>query len=358
MPWSSRSSFRKQPASAPARTPAATPRSACRALLIIDNRPLQNAAWSEFHAARKRVEKAARDLHRHEETDTPAYQAWLHGTFPVLITTLRELDEQVGRLARQVDSVQWMAAMTGRSLKKLWREYKEREANPEAFEPEPNPADDPRRPGAGSRTEADAGGFDPFEEDFFDDLFGDDDDGPFTDSDRSRRGPRDQTDDHPGEHRRSSQPPPSDEARDLYRRLVQHLHPDRGGDWTPARERLWHEVQQAWAARDTDWLARLEIDWETANDTLRPDSSLSRLRRAIAELHAARRDTERKLREYRPGFAWRFTSSEKKRPQLHRRVELDLKQHLAFLQRQLDHLNATIAAWEAPPSKRPRSGRR
>src|SRR5690606_25967369 len=82
--------------------------SRCRAVMVIDNRPLQHAAWSEFHAARKRSEKAAADLHRHEETDTPAYEAWLHGTFPVLITTLRELHQQVVLKTHQVESVQWM----------------------------------------------------------------------------------------------------------------------------------------------------------------------------------------------------------------------------------------------------------
>lgn len=311
-------------------------------LLIIDNRPLQHAAWSEFHAARKRTEKAARDLHRHEETDTSAYHAWLHGTFPVLVTTLRELHEQVTTKARQVDSVQWMAAMTGRSLKKLWREYQERAANPEAFEDEPASDSDAPFSDSGTDAGADDDRFDPFSDDFF----GDESDEPFADSGHSRSGQR---------HRRN-QPDATinPEARDLYRRLVQHLHPDRGGEWTPARERLWHEVQQAWAARDVDWLSRLEIDWETANDTLRPDSSLGRLRRAIAELHAARRDTERKLRDYRRSFAWRFTVSEKKRPQLHRRVEAELNEDLIALQRQLAYLDATIAAWEAPQPKRRR----
>jgi hypothetical protein len=312
------------------------------ALLIIDNRPLQNAAWSEFHAARKRVEKAARDLHRHEETDTAAYHSWLHGTFSVLVTELREIHEQVTTKSRQVDSVQWMAAMTGRSLKKLWREFKEREANPEAFQPEPEASAHTRS----TKRESEANGYDDdsFEDDFFKDMFGDD----FEERPRSSDHSRD---------RCAPEPPPSAEAKDLYRRLVQHLHPDRGGDWTPARERLWHEVQQAWAARDTDWLARLEIDWETANNTLSPDSSLSRLKRAIAELHAARRDTERKLRNYRQSFAWRFSLSEKKRLHLQRRVEATLCEDLYFLRRQLAHLNATIAAWEAPLPGRRRSGR-
>ncbi len=332
----------------PTRPTAAAPLSRCRALLVIDNRPLQHAAWSEFHAARKRSEKAARDLQRHEETDTPAYTAWLHGAFGRLVTDLRELHAEVIRKSRDIDNAQFMAAMSGRSVKKIWREHKEYEADPEAYErdhpPEP---EEPRRSGgpAPDHTRPDHafGDEDDGDDDFFRGLFGDDEpeDGGYGN--------------RPGVARARQQAAATAEARDVYRRLVQHLHPDRGGEWTRARERLWHEVQQAWAARDADWLARLEIDWETANDTLSPTSSLSRLQRAIAELHAARRDTERRLREYRRSAAWRFTLSEKKRPQLQRRLERDLNDDLDSLQRQLAYLNATIAAWEEPtPSARRR----
>lgn len=310
--------------------------------MVIDNRPLQHAAWSEFHTARKRSEKAAADLLRHEETDAPAYEAWLHSTFPVLITTLRELHKEVSLKAHQVEAVELMGAMTGRSLRKLWREYKERAANPEAYDREAEPEPDPD-------THASYDDDAEFADDFFKNLFGDD----------ANERPDDRPED--GLFGRATpvvEEPPPDEARDLYRRLVQHLHPDRGGEWTPARERLWHEVQQAWAARDVDWLARLEIGWETANNTLGPDSSVGRLRQAIAELHAARRDTERRLREYRGSFPWRFTLSAKKRPQLERRVEDSLRDDLDYFQRQLAHLTATIAAWERAPSpKRRRSSR-
>lgn len=319
---------------------AATPLP-CGTLVLIDAAPLRHAAWSEFHAARKAAEKAARDLRRHEETDTPSYERWLHGTFPQLVTALRELHAEVLRKSRDIDHAQLEAAMYNRSVKKVWKEHRYYEANPEAWErdhpPEPEP---PPRSANDSRD-------DP-EDDFFKDLFGDEDP---RDSFVPGDAPRDRFDaDDPWGGRRAA--PATTDARDIYRRLVQHLHPDRGGEWTPAREHLWHQVQQAWDARDADWLARLEIEWDTANDQIGPDSSLSRLRRAIEELRAARRDTERKLRAYRRSPAWRFTLSEKKRPQLHRRLEVELHEDLAALQRHLAHLDATIATWESPPPGR------
>lgn len=273
-----------------------------RALLVIDHERLQGAAWAEFHTVRKRLDRAARDLHRHEEIDSPAFEAWRHRTFPLLITALRELQDEVAAKARKVATAQAMAAYTGRSAKRLWREQKERETNPARS------ANDPTFDDAFPPPHNDGEDFDPF--------------------------------------RNRPAPSPSPAARDVYRRLVQRLHPDRGGPWTDGRQRLWHEVQQAWAERDTDWLSRLEVEWETAHEVIGPASPLSRLRHAIAELQAARRDIERKLRDYRCSLPWRFTRTESKRALLHRRTETMLERELGYLRRELRHFDSVIAAWE------------
>lgn len=328
-----------------------------RALLIIDQRPLQNAAWAEFHAARKRHEKAGRDLQRHEEADAPSFRSWIAQTFPQHVTALRDLQQDLAQKAAAVQAVEFQAAMSGRSLKKLWAEYKAYQADPEAFEraaraeeeaeAKARAESEARNPRRSGRHPADK--LDDEFDDFFKGLFGED-------PDDSARSSRYDQDGFAHDFRGPAPKPENADAKDIYRRLVSHLHPDRGGAWTHARERLWHEVQEAWAARDADWLARLEVSWETANDTVGPDSSLSRLRLAIVELDAARRDTERKLRDYRKGPAWRFTLSEKKRPKLQQQVESELLHDLGCLRSQLDHLNRTIAAWEAPLPKRRRPG--
>lgn len=311
------------------RRPTARQRAAAgqaAALMVIDHQRLQGAAWAEFHTARKRLDKATRDLHRHEEVDVPAFDSWLHRTFPLLVTALRELHAEVGAKAHKVQAVHAQAAYAGGSPKRIWRQQKEWDKNP--------------KPAAEDERESEF----------------DDDDGRST-------GPRHEAE--PEDFERVAGPAPSLSARAIYRRLVQRLHPDRGGEWTPTRQRLWHEVQQAWAAADTDWLSRLEVDWETANEVVGPNSPLSHLRRAIAELDAARRDTERKLSAYRRSPQWRFTRNEKNRPLLHRRILSEFEYDLSFLKRQLDHLNATIAAWEEDwtradcrPKSRSQRGRR
>jgi len=275
------------------------------ALLIIDHERLQADAWQKLHAAQKKLERASRALHQHEELDTPAYRRWLHLTFPELMTHLRELHEAVLATARKIQAVQTEAFFYGGTEKNIWREHRARGTAVGA---------------ADKGAEANQG--DDEDEDFESTGYRDPDVEP-------SRGVK-----------------PSGDARAIYRRLVQHLHPDRGGEWTAVRERLWHEVQEAWAAGDADWLARLEVDWETANDVLGPKSPLSRLLRATQELDAARRDLERKVRGYRIDPAWRFTRTEKSRPALHQRVQRRLQHDAKALQDQLEHLQRTIAAWE------------
>ena len=287
---------------------AAQPREAAapsRALLVIDHARLQGAAWAEFHAASKRLDRTTRELHRHEEIDVPAYTAWLHRTFPLQVTALRELRDEVEAKVRQMRIAQTIARRTGASLKRVWREQKKAATASGDEDPE----------------EAHATG--DGEEEF----------------DERRR----------TEVRREdfvAAPARTVGARDIYRRLVQHLHPDRGGVWSASRQRLWHEVQQAWAAGDGDWLARLEVEWETAHEAVGPNSPLSRLRAAIEELHAARRDVEAKLGGYRAAAPWRFSKNEAKRAALEVRVEAELGREFKALRRQQQHLDATIAAWE------------
>jgi hypothetical protein len=291
-------------------------------LVVIDHERLQNAAWAEFHTVRKRLDKVTRELHRHEEIDVPAFDAWLNQTFPLQLTALRELTEDVAAKARQVRMVQMGAARTGGSLKRLWREQKERMADPEAY-----------RQKFRARRKAE-----------FDEAEASED----QEAEMGDFVPR-------------SAPPRTPAARDTYRRLVQRIHPDRGGVWSPAREHLWHEVQQAWAAGDADWLARLEVEWETAHESVGPRSAVSRLRAAIEELHAARRDIEAKLRAYRSAQSWRFTQTAAARSRLERRIEADFVRDYQVLQRQLNYLNSTIAAWEEDwtrPGSRPRPRRR
>lgn len=346
-------------------------RAACRALLVVDNRPLQSSAWADLRIARKKLEKASRDLHRHEQIDGPAFRAWLGTTFPELVTAVRDLILQVATKERLVRSVESEAWISGRAPGAIWRAWQRAES---AESPDASGASDDDSPSAsGNRAAHDNRGA-PADDSPFDD---DRDPGQREsgradfDADFDRfcaaqgldpenpvaQAMRDVAASMSGfDLPRGYAEPAATDARDIYRRLVQHLHPDRGGEWTPARARLWHEVQEAWGARDGDLLARLEVEWETATDALGPTSPVGRLRAALVEIHSARRDAERKVRHYRKTPEWRF-SLQPPDARVCEQLRRDLNLQREHLQTDLDELEGIIASWERT-RKRPRPRRR
>jgi hypothetical protein len=314
---------------------------------VIDNRPLQIAAWSELLRARQRLEKATRDIHRHEETDEPALRAWLANTFPTLISAAREVAAQLEAKSRIVQAVEDEAFLTGKRPAQIWREWERSGGRPPEAQ---TAADDGRRdplpPEASDDPEA------AFEEEI-NRLFaeeGVEDNDPFADVFRNA------TRTIFGLRARPAAQGVSD-ARAIYRRLVQHLHPDRGGEWTPARSRLWEQVQEAWNASDADWLARLEAEWEAHADLLGPTSPLGKLRAAIAELEAARRDAETRVRAYRRQHAWQF-SLQPPSAGFRARLKRQLLQEEALLRAQLEEIEATMARWKYTPRRRQPNRRR
>ena len=320
-----------------------------RSLLVVDNRPLQQAAWKKLGAARRRLAKATADLHRHENVDEPGFRAWTASVLPSLLTELRELAAQFSEKEHQVVSVEDEAAYSGRRPERIWQARKN---PPRADAPSPrsvpgrweenDEAAGPSAPGPFDRA-----AYDEFMEQFFAEHGISPED---TEADKMRR-------DIGGFLGFGPTTPASyeDPAREIYRRLVQQLHPDRGGEWTPDRAGLWHEVQQAWAAHDLDWLSRLEVEWEAAAERLGPTSPLGRLQQALREIDGARRDADRRLRVYRQSPAWRFSLLPAPGETLRRRVEEELRHEIFDLRAALAEIERTIADWER--AVRPRGAR-
>lgn len=301
----------------------------CRTLAIVDNAPLQSAAWKDVLRARARLEKLTLEIHRHEEVDQPGFDSWMAQTFPTLLSELRELAQQARDKSILATEIEREAFFSDRSPKQVWQEWRRNGGRRPAEEEHEDEADFSEENGAAPRDETgerSAGNQErqddePDEADMFESLF------------KDRRRPA------RGKERGA--------IRDLYRRLVLQLHPDRGGEWTPSRQRLWLQVQQAWANRDLDWLSRLEVEWEAALDRIGPASPVSQLRRAIAEIESARRDAQKRLRTYKTKRSWQF-SIVRDRARLKESIQYSLREELQMLRAELRDLERVFALWERP----------
>ena len=100
-------------------------------------------------------------------------------------------------------------------------------------------------------------------------------------------------------------------VKDLYRVLVRRLHPDTGKSRNdPSIQRLWHDLQNAYAAQDVE---RLEVllamtDLHESGSAVR--STLFHLRKVAKEMENAVRELKARFREARTSPAWAFWHSD------------------------------------------------
>lgn len=302
------------------------------ALVVVDSGVLKNAAWDRLGRARKRLTKATADLHRHEQEDEPAYRRWMFASRPALLSEIRDLLAQCEGKSALIADVEARARREGRPPAVVWQLYKGQLSSVGSWSAEEAEDDDVSEDNDEEKEAADQ-----IIDEFLEDAGID----PLSPEAEMMR------DLGHAFFRPPAIAEPAGEAKEIYRRLVQRLHPDRGGVWSLAREALWHEVQRAWKARDADWLARLESELEIAAETLTASSELGRLSAALRQIEAARRDTERKLRYYRTTPAWRFTLETRKPGDLET-LTSTLQEERRELQTHLANLDAVFTRWEKP----------
>lgn len=132
-------------------------------------------------------------------------------------------------------------------------------------------------------------------------------------------------------------------VRDLYRDLCRRLHPDAGGELTPARRALWEQVQQAYGEKDVETLeallARIELD---VGPEAAKNASPSRLAALVQHLKNGLRSVQALLRKGKRDLAWGFSDwTEAKRQHVHASI-------LRQLSAQREDLREELAITAAP----------
>jgi len=147
--------------------------------------------------------------------------------------------------------------------------------------------------------------------------------------------------------------------KELYRTLVRRLHPDTGRlRQEPVFERLWHDLQDAYAAQDID---RMELllamtDLQSGQDGMK--STLFHMRRAAAEFLKTAREMKARLNKARKSPAWILWHSPD-RVKTAENFLLEVRERIFHTQKVLSDLQARVDAYAAPkppsPSPKPSS---
>jgi hypothetical protein len=351
--------------------PAPEPRfvklSSDRRIILLDQEPLRAEAG---RAARKKIgemEKLSSSLEEFEKTILPAYMRWEEETLGPLLAEERQLNAKIDHLEHLLSTASLEALFTGRDPSEIYadiareqQEWEERQAGgePDRSEPEsePEPEEDPDAKREFTDEEREfrsyvryAIGEDP---DYFDKrqykkLF------------NEYREWKKRREEDCGSATQKKQDIPA-RVKELYRVLVRRLHPDTGKSRKdPNTQRLWHDLQNAYAAMDVE---RLEVllaltDLHESGSAIR--STLYHLRKVAKEMERTVRDLKNRFREARSSPAWQFWHADnrqkvgaKMRAAVEARIR-DAKNHIATLEQQIDFWkqDAGMSKRKAPKSK-------
>lgn len=337
-------------------------------VVLTDQEPLRDQAANDCAQALASLKRARASWHHFERKDKPAFIRWRAREFGALLSTAREVEEQIRDLHALIHEVE---LETRRGFQNAFAAYQivmARRGNATAKE----------TPSASTKSRDSRRVLSDFEKEAL-----------FQEWVRRSLGTHpDKMDDAayassfeafkahmfrvlPEERQpNEAKPPPfppgrietaddeEDEAaptdyrvKELYRRLVRRLHPDLRADGSTEVSTLWHEAQEAYAAHD---IARMEILLALSDiESQRTDQqTLAQMRSVFAELQRALQALEKSLREAEGEEAWDFARVGPT-PDLSLRVERQLKMDLASRSQRLDLLKRTVSEWAAGPIANP-----
>lgn len=336
------------------------------AVVWLDQEPLRETVAADCTRAMARLGRARADWHRFERKDKPAFARWRAREFGALLSTAREVEEQIRAAQTLVHEVEMEMRRIFQDPFSAYQRVMFRRAHPAEvaeeeteFSPDEgearNKVSDFEKEALFQEWVKGALGTNP-------DKMDDEAYSTSFEAFKSHmfRGPTEETQRrNPGRPRRNQQmseasveeeeitTPKDDRVKELYRRLVRRLHPDLRADGSAAVSALWHEVQEAYAASD---VARMEIllALSVIETNRMVDQTLSQLHGVRAELGRAVRALEKSLLEAEGEDGWDFARIGPN-TDLRLRVERQLKSDLAARTLRLDLFTRTIAEWARGP---------
>lgn len=355
---------------------------------MIDNEPIRKQAVAEYQRIEEEISSAREQVEAFQSGDLPAYQRWEAQLFGPLLTDLRSavqaIEEKRGILMEVEDEMFWGRCSPVAAYRRV---MKRRES--------PAPAEEDAARGEWQRGEEREP--EPDDSDWGGDrMFGNSDLPPDFDIDAfDRLTPRKQKrfrDDYrmmammyemmtgmtapeleevlqrerekrgrgggeraggaeEAEERDQKSDRPADRIKELYRKLVRQLHPDSAQELTERERELWHEVQEAYRARDLERMeavaGRVEIGLGGSAFNL----PVQILRRMTHDLLGALKGLHVHISTARKHPAWRFRQKTKELAKIEARrrraLTTELRQvneELALLSAELDRLAAQASS--------------
>ena len=138
--------------------------------------------------------------------------------------------------------------------------------------------------------------------------------------------------------------------KERYRWLVRQLHPDTCKETRPDLLKIWHEVQEAYQARNLEQLETLVAVVEMREGVIGEQTSLSQARAALRKLQAGLNAINKSLNHARKDIAWLFSrAGENERQKIGLKIEPGMRAEIKFNQEELAELDEMLRMWAIPP---------
>jgi hypothetical protein len=346
-----------------------------RRIIPVDGGPLRKSAAREFKRAMAKLEKARGEWRRFEQEDRPSFGRWMALKFGALMTEFRENSRLIHEQQALIHEVELEMLWSGHhNPPRAYAAVMKRRENPEPgddFEEPPHAEAGPRENRDAQGARGDEGDFDPFEETGADvprerreqlfesflrsvpgfnpkhlsqaeyaRLFAEFETSMFGDRARSER----------AQVRHEEKPKASREElrlKEIYRVLVRRLHPDLRADGDATVSAIWHEVQEAYGARNLDRLETLLALTELQSGADGGRASLSQMREALKELMRALRVIQRSIRGAKRDPAWGFSQAGS-HAAMEVRIRCELEENVSEQRWVLADLKKTLERWSRP----------
>jgi len=330
------------------------------ALVLIDEAPIREDESRRCRRLMKTAEREREKIRRFNEQDSPDYQRWMATEFGALETELRETRAAHTEKAQLLEQIEMEMLWTQCSPYVAYRRVTERIQQAATFEQHAEEEASQSQQETEEEFERHVGNYDAFDH-FLEDVAGVDpsrlSDADYEEMydrylDEMRRlfgiGPSPRTSNRRVFEKPKAEGSNESKCKELFRALVRRLHPDTRADGNATVGRLWHAVQEAWAARDLEKLQLLSSFTDVVHGSFL-SSTIAELRRIACELDDDISNLRRELRRLRKRPEWGFSKLAPLRKEaLADKMYQKLERELDEARSRLRVASAKLESWSRP----------
>ena len=353
-----------------ARHPFMPPPVRDRRIIVIDDAPLRAKATADYKKAMAKLDKSCADQRRFEQKDKPGFDLWMAEKFGPIVTDLRANEQLIHQQQELIDEVEEELFWGNhRNPQKAYAAVMKAREHPEPIESEDDsfhePADKKKRGES-------AAGFNPFEEynpnaseaeikkhfnDFIKETFGFDprhlNKAEYAEGFAGFKARFFNATTAPEPHSKSesrAEKTRLTRVKEIYRILVRRLHPDLKAKRDVKVSTLWHEIQEAYHARNLERLETLLAVTEM-QEGRNANIRLSQMQGALIEIKRTLRAVQSSLGLAKKDPAWGFSLSEN-HDLLENRLRREMETNLANQKWLLKGLKETLDCWSGASEER------